>query len=84
MENEEVKIEGSIDINEALKEFEEKTSQEQATKIVAAREFSNMPKMVKLVIKWSGGAIKEQREAEYVLLGFAILVFIISLFIFFS
>ncbi|HEY4513281.1 MAG TPA: hypothetical protein VJH06_02095 [Candidatus Paceibacterota bacterium] len=40
------------------------------------------PKMVQLVTKWSGGAIKEERQAEYVLLGFVVLAIVVSLFIF--
>jgi hypothetical protein len=42
------------------------------------------PKMVKLVIKYSGGAVKEQRQAEYILFGFVVLATIISLFLFFT
>ncbi|MBI4155690.1 MAG: hypothetical protein HY507_00470 [Candidatus Zambryskibacteria bacterium] len=42
------------------------------------------PKMVKLVMKISGGAITDQRQAEYVLLGFAVIAIIISIFLFFS
>ena len=41
------------------------------------------PGIIRLVIKWSGGAIKDQCQAEYVLLGFVILAIIISLFLFF-
>ncbi|MDO8686595.1 MAG: hypothetical protein Q7K11_00095 [Candidatus Berkelbacteria bacterium] len=42
------------------------------------------PKMVKLVMKLSGGAIQEQKTAEYVLLGFALLAILVSLFLFFG
>ncbi|MBI4155694.1 MAG: hypothetical protein HY507_00490 [Candidatus Zambryskibacteria bacterium] len=42
------------------------------------------PKMVKLVMKISGGAITEQRQAEYVLFGFVIVAIITSLFVFFN
>ena len=41
------------------------------------------PKIVQLVIKWSGGTITE-RQAEYVLFGFVVLAIVISLFLFFS
>ena len=41
------------------------------------------PKMVQLVMKWSGGAIK-QKQAEYVLLGIAILMFALSFYFFFK
>lgn len=40
------------------------------------------PKMVQKVIKWSGGAIKEQKQAEYILLGFVVVAIGISLFLF--
>jgi len=55
-----------------------KSQIEQIQKAPEISKDSEMPKMVQLVIKWSGGAIKEQRQAEYVLLGFAILIFLIS------
>jgi len=42
------------------------------------------PKMVKLVMKYSGGAIKEQRQAEWILFGFVIIAIGISLFLFFG
>jgi hypothetical protein len=42
------------------------------------------PKMVKLVIKISGGAIKEQKQAEYILLGFVVVAIGISLFLVFG
>ena len=42
------------------------------------------PKIVQLVIKWSGGVIKEQKQAEYVLLGVVILAIIVSIFLFFG
>lgn len=42
------------------------------------------PKMIKLVMKWSGGAVKEERHAEYVLLGFVIVAIGISLYLFFG
>ena len=45
---------------------------------------TDTPKVVKLVMKWSGGAIKEQRQAEYVLLGFVIVAIGISLFLVFG
>jgi hypothetical protein len=50
-------------------------------------EFGNelaVPKMVKLIMKLSGGVIKEQKQAEYVLFGLAMLMFLASLYFFFS
>lgn len=43
---------------------------------------TDTPKMVKLVMKWSG--FKEQKQAEYVLLGFVVVAIGISLFLFFG
>ena len=43
-----------------------------------------IPKMVKWVIKLSGGAIQDQRQAEYILLGFVIIAILIAVFLFFS
>ena len=45
---------------------------------------TDTPKMVKLVIKLSGGAIKEQKQAEYILLGFVVVTIIVSGFLVFS
>ncbi|MGB2580107.1 MAG: hypothetical protein WBC83_00225 [Minisyncoccia bacterium] len=38
--------------------------------------------LVRLVIKYSGGFIKDKKQANYVLLGFAVLAIIISLLLF--
>ena len=80
----EIKIEGNIDINQALKEFEIKSDAEQVQKAPEVFKTSDVPKMVQLVMKWSGGAIKEQKTAEYVLLGFCLLFIVSAIFIFFS
>lgn len=45
---------------------------------------TDTPKMVKLVMKISGGAVKSERQAEYVLFGFVVVAVIISLFLFFG
>jgi hypothetical protein len=42
------------------------------------------PKMVKLVMKLSGGAIKEQKQAEWVLLAFVVVVIGFSVFLLLS
>ena len=102
---EEIKIEGNSDINEALKEFELKSQVEQMQKtpdIIKGKEVEGVkfevpsygavkyynetatPKMVQMVMKLSGGAIEEQRQAEYVLLAFVIVAIGISLFLVFG
>lgn len=42
------------------------------------------PKIVEWVIKYSGGYVKDEKQASYVLVGFAALAIIISLFLFFG
>ena len=42
------------------------------------------PKIVRWVIKYSGGAVKDERQANYVLIGFVVLAIITSLFLFFN
>ena len=42
------------------------------------------PRIVQLVIKYSGGLIKNQSQAEYVLFGFVVTIIIISFSLFFS
>lgn len=41
-------------------------------------------KLSRLVVKWSGGLIEDEEQAHYVLLGVAILIFVILLFLFIS
>ena len=40
------------------------------------------PKMIKAVIKYSGGAVKNQRQAEWLLLGFVVVAIGLSLYLF--
>jgi len=42
------------------------------------------PKIIQWIIKYSGGLIKDERQAAYVLIGLAVLAVIISLFLFFG
>ena len=42
------------------------------------------PKIVEWVIKYSGGYIKDENQASYVLIGFVVLVIIVSLFLIFG
>lgn len=45
---------------------------------------TDTPKMIKLMMKISGGSVKSEKQAEYILLGFVVVAIIISLFLFFS
>ena len=80
--SEEIKLEGNLDIQKALKEFETKSSAEETQKIPETSETPDVPKMVGLAMKWF--KIKEQKTAEYVLLGVAVVAFAVSLFLFFG
>ncbi len=42
------------------------------------------PKIVQWVIKYSGGYVKDEQQANYVLIGFVAIAIIISLFLFFG
>ena len=79
--NEDLDLSKNIDIKEALKEFEEKSKVEQAQKAPEILQVSKAPKMTALVMKWFR---VEQRPAEYILLGFAVLMVMISLFLVFG
>ena len=45
---------------------------------------TDSPKIVKLVMKWSGGAVKNETQAQYVLFGFVVLAIVASLYLFFG
>lgn len=58
-------------------EFEE-------TRISSPVRYKNTPKMLEWVIKYSGGLIKNERQANFVLLVFVILSIILTLYVFFK
>ncbi len=45
---------------------------------------SDTPKIIQWVIKYSGGLIKNEKQANYILIGFIIIAIIVSLLIFFN
>jgi len=73
----------NLEIKEALREFEAKNS-EQIQQIPEVLENSETPKMVQFVIKHSRGIIKNEKQAEYTLLIFAILMIAGSFFLIFG
>jgi hypothetical protein len=77
--DEEVKIPNNLEIDQALKEFNAKSAE--SYKAIKFYNETDTPKMVQLVMKYSG--VKEQKQAEYILLGFVVLAIGISLFLFF-
>ena len=51
----------------------------------SARSFQTpTPKIAQWVIKYSGGYVKDEKQASYVLIGFVVLAIIISLFLIFG
>ncbi|MBI3305790.1 hypothetical protein HYZ82_01495 [Candidatus Nomurabacteria bacterium] len=81
----ETKIPNNAEIDQALKEFEAKSVvMPQAPAGQMPTVADNTSGMVRLVMKLSGGAIKEQRQAEYVLLAFVIVTMAISFYLFFG
>lgn len=46
--------------------------------------FPGTPKIIQWVVKYSGGLIKDERQANYVIFGFVVLAIILSLFFIFS
>lgn len=105
--SEQTELEGNLEIQKALEEFEAKSAAEQAQKASQASQISQdeagnikyetdsykaiesfneitTPRMVKLVMKYSGGAIKKERQAEYILFGFVVIAVAISIYLFLS
>ena len=74
----------NIEIEKALKEFEEKSQTEQIQKNPEVLKNSETPRMIELVMKYSGGSVKNEKQAQYVLLGFVVAAIVISLFLFTS
>ncbi|HCY17679.1 MAG: hypothetical protein UR62_C0008G0012 [Candidatus Nomurabacteria bacterium GW2011_GWF2_35_12] len=74
----------NIEIEKALKEFEIKSQAEQTTQTPLVSQNTEIPKMIQVVIKYSGGSVKNERQAQYVLLGLVIIMISISLYLFFG
>ena len=81
----------NTDIENALKEFEAQNNNETVNQTVGddIPDVSNIKnpessKMVGWIMKYSGGMIKEERQAEYVLLGIAVIFILTSLYLFFG
>ncbi len=75
----------NIEINEALKEFEATSAPVQGNRIESSagvKEDTEQPKIIGFVMKISGGLIKDQKQAEYVLIGFVFIAILFSIFLF--
>ena len=74
----------NTEIEQALKDYESKSTKgENILSIPPTLDKSDdLPGMVKLVIKLSGGLINTQKQAEYVLLGICVLCITITVFLY--
>ena len=78
-----METQNNLDLENSLKEFEAKSQAEQVPQTGDSKS-PQVPTMVGWIMKLSGGAIKEQKTAEYILLAIAVIVFAISLYFFFK
>ncbi|MEI7765353.1 MAG: hypothetical protein WCI93_02085 [bacterium] len=72
----------NIEIENSLKEFELKQKNNITQKKIENPEISDASGIVGLLIKYSGGAIKNKEQANYLLLSFVVIVFLISGYLF--
>src|SRR5258708_1936283 len=86
---------GNNEINDALKQFETQVATTGGTtipldsgdsieRVPVAASYSAPSKMTERLMKYSGGIIKDERQAEYVLLGFVVVALGISFYLFFG
>jgi len=73
-----------IDLSGALKDSGTGVKFQDEWRRPAQTLYPETPKIIQWVIKYSGGLIKDKKQANYVLLGLVALAIIISLFLFFS
>ena len=75
--DEDNKIIGNNEIDKALKDFEEKSTREETEILNSPSVSSDIPKIVRLVIKLSGGTISS-KQAEYFLFIVVVIALVIS------
>ena len=76
--NKDLNLNENLEIKKALKEFEmENVEQKQQT--LSAPINPEIPRMIQWVIKYSGGSVKNEKQALYILLGFVVVVIIITI-----
>ncbi len=71
------------EISELVQTFEEDYQSIQTPKEPIALKNSENSRMATVVMRLSGGIIKKQKHAEYILLGFAVLAIGVSFYLFF-
>ena len=84
MNQEQEKNNKGIDLNNSSNDSDtgvkSQTKERRSTQIFLPRT----PKIIQWVMKYSGGLIKDEKQANYVLLGFVAVAIIVSLFLFFG
>jgi len=81
--NEDKNNKENIDLSGALKDSNASSSQNEYRAIRYYHE-SSTPKIIQWTIKLSGGLIKNEKQAGYVLFGFVTIAIIVALFLVFS
>ena len=71
-----------IDLSRALEDSGSSVKSEEPR--VPSSYYTGTPKIIQWVIKYSGGLVKNEKQARYVLIGVMVLAIIISLFLIFS
>jgi hypothetical protein len=71
-------------LQEALKQFEVKNTEQQILHPPQISSRIESPKMIRWVMKYFGKTIKTEEQAEYALLGFVVIIVIITIIIFFA
>lgn len=74
--NEGIDLSGSLKDSDTGVKFEEYRA--------SASYYPGTPKIIQWVIKYSGGLVKDEKQASYVLIGFVVVAIIISLFLIFG
>ena len=75
---------GGIDLSGALKGSDTGVKFEDQWQRSSRAFYPGTPKIIQWTIKYSGGLIKNERQASYTLLGFVALAIIVVLFLIFS
>ena len=93
--DENLNLSGNAEIQKALKELESEQGGVETPQVsetvdvlksqrIQVSQDSDTPKMIGLVMKYSGGLIKEEKQARYVLLGLVVLMLSLSAYFFFG
>jgi hypothetical protein len=81
--NQENKNDRGIDLSGALKDSVGGVKFEEEYRVPRSY-YPETPKMIQWVIKYSGGLVKNEKQASYVLIGFVAMAVIVALFLVFG